>query len=483
MSLELLANELLFDLFDYLSCVDLFHSFNGLNIRFDQLLIEYFQIKKSFDFRLILKEDLNLIRRRYLSLFIDNIESIILSDNDETPHEIDIFLSRLYPLNRFINLKSITLNNIYSIQKMIRILDDLKQISTLTNLKFSQCYIQYDPKNLIIIMNSIWSLSNLISCYLDLSFKSNSYLIIPTIISCSIQYLTIRGFQCGIENLQLLSEQTPYLKSLSIDTIEHLDNSQPLSLINSLITFKFQCEISSILIQSLLRIMPNLINLTIEIKHFQMDGNIWQNIIQRYLTNLKIFNLKMKFQINDNNHIETIIDNLINTYQTDFWIKQHKWFIRCFSSIENDENIIYLHTYPYQFQYFNIHINEIEYFIFKSTYPDDINYLEYKSVKNLDYSLNISNEINIFKFKFPTIKYLTLTLPHDNFLQYIIPQFDNLIYLQIQIIGLIHYNNHELIQLQTLLDHAPRLYYLKFHLSSSTISKNEYKNKKVNYFI
>ncbi len=82
MSLELLANELLFDLFDYLSSVDLFHSFNGLNSRFDSLMIEYFRNNKSIDFRLIFKEDLNLIRRRYLPLFINEITSICLSDDD-----------------------------------------------------------------------------------------------------------------------------------------------------------------------------------------------------------------------------------------------------------------------------------------------------------------------------------------------------------------------------------------------------------------
>src|SRR5205085_12283063 len=102
MSLELLANELLFDLFEYLSYVDLFHSFNGLNSRFDNLLIEYFQIHKSFDFRLIFKEDLNIIRRRYLPLFINEITTICLSDNDTNPHEIDIFISRIYQLYRFI---------------------------------------------------------------------------------------------------------------------------------------------------------------------------------------------------------------------------------------------------------------------------------------------------------------------------------------------------------------------------------------------
>ena len=72
MALELLANELLFDLFDYMSDVDLFHSFNGLNNRFDNLLLDYYQNKKSFDFRLILKEDLFKIFLLYIPYLMES---------------------------------------------------------------------------------------------------------------------------------------------------------------------------------------------------------------------------------------------------------------------------------------------------------------------------------------------------------------------------------------------------------------------------
>jgi hypothetical protein len=116
--------------------VDLFHDFYRLNIRFDNLLSEYFQVRKSIDFRLIYKEDLNLIRQRYLPVFINEIISICLSDNDTNPHKIDLFVSRLYPLYRFVNLQSITFYNIYSAEKMIRILNDLQRMSHLTVLNF-----------------------------------------------------------------------------------------------------------------------------------------------------------------------------------------------------------------------------------------------------------------------------------------------------------------------------------------------------------
>ncbi len=80
----------------------------------------------------------------------------------------------------------------------------------------------------------------------------------------------------------------------------------------------------------LLRKVPNLINLTVETKVINMDGQMWETVINKYLTKLKIFNLKMQFEIADSNDIEEEIDRLIDSYQTQFWIDQHKWFIQCF---------------------------------------------------------------------------------------------------------------------------------------------------------
>ncbi|CAF3897596.1 unnamed protein product, partial [Rotaria sp. Silwood1] len=200
MSLERLANELFLDIFEYLSDVDLFHGFRELNIRIDNLIIKHFKNHKHIDFRLIFKEDLNIIRRKYLPLFINEIKSIYLSDNDTNPHELDIFISRLYPLYRFENLQSIKFYNIYSIEKINRILNDLKHLSYLTHLYLKQTYIKYDPNIILIMMNNIWSLSYLTHCCLDIFFEDISHLIPPTVISCTLKYLSISGVQCDLDN-------------------------------------------------------------------------------------------------------------------------------------------------------------------------------------------------------------------------------------------------------------------------------------------
>jgi hypothetical protein len=479
MSLEQIPNEILFDVFEHLSSVDLFRAFNGLNIRFDNLLIEYFQIHKSIDFRFIYKEDLNIIRQRYLPIFINDISSICLSDEDTNPYEIDLFISRLYPLHRFVNLQSITFYNIYSIDKVIRILNDLQRIPNLNTLNFHRCQFEYDLKKIVQIMNGIWSLSNLTHCYLDFFDGLNRNLISPTIISCSIQDLSIKGLKCGFETLSLLYDHTPNIQNLSIEGWNNEeDEHQPLPIIYLLNKLTFKCENSSRLLLSILRKVPNVTKLTIETNKIEMNGLQWENILKRYLPNLKIFNLKMKYELLDDQNVEEQIDRILDSYRTPFWIDEHKWFIQCSYNSEHHGDFFNIHTLPYQFKQANILINED--YIFKSTCPDnDQNLVYYNHVRYLDCCCSNTSEVeNLPSIQFPNVEQLKLTLPYDDYFRRLVPQLDKLISLNINMFN-IDANDDQLSQLQLLLDQAPRLYYLKFESWSSTLSKSGHKNKKV----
>lgn len=479
MSLELLPNELFYDVFEYFSSVDLFRAFNGLNSRFDQLLIEYFQIHKSIDFRLTTKEDLNLIRQRYLPLFVNDIHSLCLSDEDTNPHEIDFFLSRLYPLHRFINLQSITFYNIYSIDKVIRILTDLQRISNLNKLNFHRCFFEYDLKKFVAIMNGIWSLVNLTHCVLDLIDAGNHRLIAPTIISCSLQDLSIRGIHCGLETLSLLYEHTPHLQSLEIETASNEDDYQSIPISFSLNKFKLRCENSSTSLLSILRKVPNVTNLTVETRQIEMNGQQWQNLLGQYLPILKTFHLKMKYQLIDVDDIEEKLDDILKSYRTSFWIKQHQWFVRCFCTTENHTDFINIHTLPYRFDQSTLCITSNENSIFKSTCPDyDGDYFIYDHVQNLNCCCNTSEEVDLPEIRFPNVHHLTLSLPYDDYLQQLIPRFDRLTSLTIDMFTT-GFDDDQLLQLQLLLDQAPRLYYIKFSSWSSVFTKTGSKNKKV----
>jgi hypothetical protein len=108
MNLESLANELLLDLFEFLSAVHLLRAFHGLNSRFDTLLLAHFGTY-HLDFRSISKTDFDIVCEQHLPLIADRIVSLCLSDDYDTPQQIDLFLSHLFTLRQLTNLRSLSL--------------------------------------------------------------------------------------------------------------------------------------------------------------------------------------------------------------------------------------------------------------------------------------------------------------------------------------------------------------------------------------
>lgn len=76
------------------------------------------------------------------------IRSIHVSDDDETPSQINYYFSHYFHLNdQFIHLKSLSLTSIYSEQLLIDITNKLHQLHYLTYLKIDQCRIDHDIIN------------------------------------------------------------------------------------------------------------------------------------------------------------------------------------------------------------------------------------------------------------------------------------------------------------------------------------------------
>ena len=113
MSFELLANELLLDIFEYLPAIQLLRAFHRLNIRFDNLIFTHFR-KYRLDFRSASKEDFDIICQVNLPLITDQIVSLGLSDDDEIPQQIYLFRSYGWDLNQFPRLRSLSLEHIRS---------------------------------------------------------------------------------------------------------------------------------------------------------------------------------------------------------------------------------------------------------------------------------------------------------------------------------------------------------------------------------
>ncbi|CAF3217617.1 unnamed protein product [Rotaria sp. Silwood2] len=213
---------------------------------------------------------------------------------------------------------------------------------------------------------------------------------------------------------------------------------------------------------NLFQTMLNLRYLTLSTSYILLNGNEWKKILINFLPNLKIFQLKMDFHFPESNNLEDKVDELLDTFQTDFWIQKHRWFVRCDWNPSNAFSQAILYTLPYAFHDFHF-INES---CSKSTCPNEEDYWCYNQVQILQHENSISDNFEYFPIQFPNISHLEIILPFNEKLLSNIPSLDHLISLDVTLLpGDSVYN-----QLQLLLNRAPRLHLLRFsHVSDLEI--------------
>ncbi|CAF4239121.1 unnamed protein product [Rotaria sordida] len=170
----------------------------------------------------------------------------------------------------------------------------------------------------------------------------------------------------------------------------------------------------------------------------------------------------MDFHFRESNNIEDKINELLQTFQTDFWIKYHQWFVRCDWNPSNAFSHAILYTLPYAFNDFHF-INES---YSKSTCPNEEDYWLYNQVQILQHENSISNNFEYFPIQFPNISHLEIILPFNEKFLSNIPSLNHLISLDVTLLpGDSVYN-----QLQLLLNRAPHLHLLRFsHVSDLEI--------------
>jgi len=449
-NLESLANELLLYLFEYFNDVHLIRAFYGLNSRFNHLLYSNLRTY-HFDFRSIYKKDFYFICQEYIPLIIDRIISLHLSDADDTPNQLDLFLSFIPSFHQFIQLKSLSLTNIrdtYLINKLIN------SLFNLTHLNISACFLNLNLTYNIQLINIIWSLPKLIYCKLENILLYEIFLYTPTIKSYSLQYLIFDNISRNLIEFSRLCEYTPHLQYLKISIWDlHSIEELPFEF-QSLNKLKLSFQGSLQVLTNILKSIPNLHCLIVKTQRIILSGYQWEQIIENYLPKLKIFRFLMEFSFLNENYQEQI-NELLQSFQTQFWLEKHQWFIEYYSNPYNENRLISLYTLPYFFDYF-VYQNNMN---FKSTCPNNEHHFMYNCVHSLEYDLGISKEISLYSpLNFSNIRNLYIDLPFNEHFWSIVPSINQLISLNIE-----RFNNGKArIQLQTLLDRSPNLYSLNF---------------------
>ncbi len=449
MKLESLANELLLNLFEYFNPIHLFYAFHGLNSRIDNLLFDNYRVY-HVDFQSVSKHDFDIFCQRYLPLIVNQVASLRLSDDEETPDLSNHFLRHRLNLNKFTHLKSLTLHDL-PFQTLNELVSDFHHLSNLTHLKITTATTDlFMERNYSYnLMNNIWGLPSLTHCHLGIMIFSEGL----QVTSSSIIYLFINKYlPISSNDLANIFKYTTHLQHFST----RFTIGDSIAMVPSIVTLNISSDCSPRLLHELFQNMPNLSHVTLEMTKSDirfLDGERWKQIIVNYLPNIRKFRFLVSAYLNDEINIEKKIDEILNTFRTPFWLDEHRWFVRCEWDPQN--SYIRLYTLPHCFgDCYSLNSAHK----FKSTWPQDRNYRLYsRSHSRMHY---ISSERSFVDWSlsldlFPKIDHLTISLPiHENMWS-IIPIFDHLTSLEVSL-----QNRTHLSQLQVLLDRAPHLYSL-----------------------
>ena len=351
---EVLPNEILIQCFEYLNAPYLFHSFDQLNHRFNDLI-------RRIPLCINLKEDLakstfeNFCAKMLSNPGIkDQVYSLnlpSLEDNDHAGLRTNRFLS-FFPLEDFVNLRKFKANVYVNFLPTGTIswefnrvaLLDFSMVSFPELRTISLSRLHGRSKNLESFRLSITSLTLEISAFRDFYWLSQHTPMLQHLHLCRLY-----GSDCFVN--KPMKESFSYLKKLIIDDYIYA----------SLDEFEL-----------FVKFTPNLENLTISVdKKDLIDAGRWEQLITRSLLSLNTF----QFKFSCSRHkleLDTMIPKL-EEFQSDFWRKEHHWFTEY--AIADDSICVY--TIPYVSNKYEL----------KSNYERHRNYL----TNNSDTFINVTN--------------------------------------------------------------------------------------------
>ncbi|CAF3332617.1 unnamed protein product [Rotaria sp. Silwood2] len=462
MNFERLVNELILDTFECLKSVHLLQAFSNLNSRFNNLLITHFRTH-GLDFRSISKHDFDTVCEQNLPWIADRITALRLSDDDDTPNQIDLFLSKFLTFHRFVQLKSLSLYHLSSFEIINKIVFQFRHLPLLTHFDLINCHLMFHRKTLRDILNRIWLLSKLTHVHLDLHFADKHEFSTPTIRSKSIEHLFIENTLLNAGELIRLFRCTPNLRHLTAFIDKFSDDTQFPSKITSISSLKLVVDHLTNGTINLLKNMPNLTVLILQTGKHDMNGHKWKQLIVDYLPKLKIFRFLMLFFIDNQEEMNEILDS----YRTPFWLIERQWYVRYHWKLENDSLWILFYTLPYAFSFY-AYMKENSRDCTKSTCPHEDDYCSYNRVTRLIQHYSTSDDVFLSRIRFYNIRHLELVFPvADKFLS-VLPRLDRLISLDISSDSDVD-GDIVLSQLQTVINRAPRLYFLTINDWDSSI--------------
>ncbi|CAF3320750.1 unnamed protein product [Rotaria sp. Silwood2] len=294
--------EIFHMIFDYFWCHEILHSFFDTSNYLNDILSNY--DKYRINGQSIIKSDFDFICHFILP---NQIISLILSDEKETPYQSELFFSD-FQIGYYTRLRAL---------KLIGLNDDGEEI--FMNLHHVQSLVSLEI-NIRIDLPFIKQLPPLKK--LIINIPSNiQFDILPSIITVSFKYLQDFSLSyCTLTALQHFFSQMPQLKSFKTSLL--FFNSEELNVLSHI----HQVQPTPI----------NLISFSLSIKapfeNRLLNANRWEKFIIEHLP--KLINFDFKFFSGNIN------DKVLNRYRSSFWLNKH-WYVAI------NLNLSLLFTVPY----------------------------------------------------------------------------------------------------------------------------------------
>ncbi|CAF0944090.1 unnamed protein product [Adineta steineri] len=277
-----------------------------------------------------------------------NIISLILSDDDRTPGQINLFLS-FYKLKQFNYLRSLTLLEIEDSNLNI-VLKDLSYVSLLSLTIKSRTFFTWTNQTLsclstILEQSSLKQFTLSIWCFEIYDF------IWPN--QCQIEYVHISN-RITFEQYCIILERCLYLKTFIIKDVlwndTNMITSNQYRQLKSLTLEDNRMDIFKL--EQFLSLTPSLVYLKVIGMAYLVDSYRWEKILRIKLSNLEKF--EFFFQSwKDVNYDFSDIESLIRPFQTSFWLENKRWLVNCDYIINPTEVILY--SIPICKSYFQYH--------------------------------------------------------------------------------------------------------------------------------
>jgi hypothetical protein len=324
-SFEDMPNELIYEIFDYLTAGDAFEAFSGLNSRLEYLLTRS-SLPLKVDFLHISKPEFHYRCKQIITSYMHRIISF------RFPNQMSMNLfNTLFSFKSFNRLQSVILNKMI-IKNILSILVDLASLSQLFSLTIVTIDHSNEDKRMCQL---IFHLPVLKYCKISFDDSRKDFPLPITdeklLQNSSIQYLIINGLY-NIDGLIPILSNMPKLRHLSCNSLWGSDSNtiQQIQRISSSLQY-LSLKLDDVSFKKFKSIICRY-NFSLEVLRITalfdkkyLDAHRWQKLIANHMPQLRVFDYECHCNTIDDNDQSKRYHNLIEKFNSSFWLER-KWF-------------------------------------------------------------------------------------------------------------------------------------------------------------